>query len=81
MKKIGLIAIAVLFAFSVCACSRKDTTAPTMPQEATQTPTVAPTTLPEIDPTLDTNIPDPHINTEIPTYTDPLDDLNPDLTN
>ena len=80
MKKIGLIAITVLFAFSVCACSRKDTTAPTMPQEVTQAPTVAPTTLPEIDPTLDTNIPDPTVNSNSQGMDFGTDDTNPSST-
>ena len=77
MKKIALIAITVLFAFSVCACSRKDTTTPTMPQEVTQAPAVAPTTLPEIDPTLDTNIPDPTVNSNSQGMDSSSDNTNP----
>lgn len=77
MKKIGLIALTILLALSVCACSRKDTTAPTTPQEATQKPTVAPTTAPATDPTLDTNIPDPTVNSNSQGMDFGADDTNP----
>ena len=62
MKKLGLIAIVFLFTVSLCACGRKEEPAPTNPELNTQPATVAPTIMPEIDPTLDTNIPDPSVN-------------------
>ena len=76
MKKLFIASIVLILIFTFAACGRR--------QETESNTTSLPTTMPyfpEMDPTLDTNIPDPHINTEIPTYTDPLDDLNPDLTN
>lgn len=65
MKRTGIIMIAVVLALSLCACRRKDTTkpTPTAPTQATPTqPATTPTILPEMDPTLDTNIPDPNVD-------------------
>ena len=62
MQKISLIAITILLAANLCGCSRKAEPAPTQPQDSTQPSTVAPSTMPEMDPTLDTNIPDPTVN-------------------
>lgn len=62
MKKISFIAIAFLLAANLCACSRKTEPAPTQPQNGTQPSTIAPSIMPEIDPTLGTNIPDPTVN-------------------
>jgi PBP1b-binding outer membrane lipoprotein LpoB len=70
MKKISIAVLAAILVLSMAACGRKqDNTPTTMP---TTQPTEM-TILPNIDPTLDTNIPDPNINTEIPTYTDGTD--------
>ena len=70
MKKISIAVLAAILVLSMAACGRKqDNTPTTMP---TTQPTKM-TILPNIDPTLDTNIPDPNINTEIPTYTDGTD--------
>ena len=62
MKKYGLIAIAILFAATLCACSNKEEAVPTTPQTNTQPAATVPATIPEMDPTLDTNIPDPTVN-------------------
>lgn len=62
MKKFGLIAIAILFAATLCACSNKEEAVPTTPQTNTQPAATVPATIPEMDPTLDTNIPDPTVN-------------------
>ena len=70
MKKISIAVLAAILVLSMAACGRKqDNTPTTMP---TTQPTEM-TILPNIDHTLDTNIPDPNINTEIPTYTDGTD--------
>lgn len=70
MKKISIAVLAAILVLYMAACGRKQDNAPTtMP---TTQPTEM-TILPNIDPTLDTNIPDPNINTEIPTYTDGTD--------
>ena len=62
MKKIGLITIVLLLAANLCACGRKAEPTPTEPQTNTQPAATVPATMPEIDPTLDTNIPDPTVN-------------------
>ena len=62
MKKIGLITIVLLLTANLCACSRKTEPTPTEPQTNTQPAATIPATMPEIDPTLDTNIPDPTVN-------------------
>lgn len=62
MKKIGLITIVLLLTANLCACGRKTESTPTEPQTNTQPAATVPATMPEIDPTLDTNIPDPTVN-------------------
>mgnify|MGYP002513141085 CR=1 FL=1 len=69
-RKLLALFLSAAMMMSMAACGRKqDNTPTTMP---TTQPTEM-TILPNIDPTLDTNIPDPNINTEIPTYTDGTD--------
>ena len=70
MKKISIAVLAAILVLSMAACGRKQDNTPTT--KPTTQPTEM-TILPNIDPTLDTNIPDPNINTEIPTYTDGTD--------
>lgn len=70
MKKISIAVLAAILVLSMAACGRKQDNTPTT--KPTTQPTEM-TILPNIDPTLDTNIPDPDINTEIPTYTDGAD--------
>ena len=71
MKKISFLLLTIVMAISIAACGCTNSNAPTVP------PTILPETttpsLPEMDPTLDTNIPDPSINEEMPTYTDGTD--------
>ena len=73
MKKFGLFVLSFVLVLSLaaCGCQRSDvkptetmppTTPPTQPSTV---PTTMPT-IPEMDPTLETNIPDPDINTTIP---------------
>lgn len=62
MKRLSMIALVFVLTASLCGCSRKQEPAPTTPQNNTQPSTMAPTVMPEIDPTLDTNIPDPTVN-------------------
>ena len=71
MKKISLLLLALAMAFSIIACGRRNNDTPTVPP--TILPDVTMPSLPEIDPTLDTNIPDPSVNTEMPSYTDGTD--------
>lgn len=78
MKKLIIVFVVVVLIISLNACGRRQDATPTTNS------TTQPTTIPFIDPTLDTNIPDPNINTEMPTYTDgtdPIDDILPDPIN
>ena len=77
MKKLFSITLALvlIFALTACGCQAQDktpaTTAPTT--VPTTVPTTAPTTeptlastVPSMDPTLETNIPDPSVDTSMP---------------
>ena len=78
MRKLITAFVVVVLIISLAACGRRQDATPTTNS------TAQPTTIPFNDPTLDTNIPDPHINTEVPTYTDgsdPIDDILPDPMN
>ena len=72
MKKISIIALALILCFALVACGRKDktpaTTTPT--QDTGMIPGLDPTIL---DPTIDTNIPDPNVDTSMPDFTDGTD--------
>ena len=65
MKRIFILAMAILVTFSLAACGRRDKTpATTEPTRATATiPGMDPTIL---DPTFETNIPDPSVNSTMP---------------
>lgn len=71
MKQISILLLSVLMALSIAACGCRNSNAPTVPP--TILPEMTTPILPEMDPTLDTNIPDPSINEDIPTYTDGTD--------
>jgi hypothetical protein len=66
MKKYSLIAIGFLLALNLTACGRRN-----------QMPDPTMTILPSMDPTLDTNIPDPEVDTKMPIYTDGTDPSDP----
>lgn len=64
MKKYVMIALVLVLALSLCACGRRnDTPVNTMPSTDMSV-------IPDMDATLDTNIPDPNVDTEMPLYTD-----------
>jgi hypothetical protein len=70
MKKLILIILAFAIAASLvaCGCSRSmdsETSNPT-----TNPPTTEPSVLPDILPTMETNIPDPSVDTQMPVYTE-----------
>ena len=69
MKTIGVIMLTVLLLGSLSACGRKDKeTTPTTNTETTSTfPTIVDPTI--MDPTLETNIPDPNVNSTMPEMT------------
>ena len=58
------LAIVLLLSFSACGCSNSMVGETKIPEA---------TILPSILPTLDTNIPDPDIDTQMPIYTDGTD--------
>lgn len=67
MKKFSIIALALVLTLSLAACGKKnnETTTPTTTQPSTDM-----TVFPDIDPTFETNIPDPNVDTSMPMYTD-----------
>ena len=74
MKKLCSIALAAILMLSLAACGRNKTedTVPT-----TTLPTTVPTTersiLPEMDPTMDTNVPDADVEGAVPDGNDGMD--------
>ena len=79
MKKLFTIACALVITFSLaaCGCQAKETTpVTTVPTTVpattapTSAPTTVPTTTPPMDPSMETNIPDPDVDTSMPDMTD-----------
>lgn len=66
MKKAGMIALTLVLTLSLAACGRKNNnaTTPMSTQSATET-----TIIPNIIPTMETNIPDPNVDATMPMYT------------
>ena len=76
MKKLGTIIIAFAVITSLAACRKSnepETVAPTADATTTET-TMIPDIIPDVLPTLETNIPDPSVDTEMPMYTDGTED-------
>lgn len=69
MKKIAIILLVLLIALSICACGRSDRDETSIPTEPSNPINI----LPSMDPTIDTNIPDPDVNSTMPMYTDATD--------
>ena len=62
MKQLSIIALTLMLSISLVGCGRKEETKPTQTTPpATQESTI-PQTTPSIDPTIDTNIPDPTVD-------------------
>ena len=71
MKKLSMIALALVLSLSLAACGRgknSETSAPT--NTTANKSTFDPTIIPDMDPTLETNIPDPSVDTSMPMDTD-----------
>ena len=71
MKKLSMIALVLVLTLALAACGRRnnnETTAPTTTEPSTDM-----TIIPDIDPTIETNIPDPNVDTSMPMYTDGTD--------
>lgn len=62
MKKYSAIVMIAVLAISLCACGRKTQPQVTDPMPTVPESTTIPTVIPEIDPTMETNIPDPTVN-------------------
>ena len=68
MKKFSIITLALVMIIALAACGRGNT-------DETSTPTTTssdfnPTIIPDMDPTIETNIPDPNVDSTMPIYTD-----------
>lgn len=75
MKRLSIIALVLVLTLSLVACGRRDngeTSAPT-----TTTPSTDMTIIPHMDPTLDTNIPDPNVDSSMPMYTEGTNSTDP----
>lgn len=79
MKRFTLFAATLILMSALSACGKKDNPKPTMPQNNTQPTTVAPTIMPELPPTIETNIPDPTVNENSQGF-DTMDDNFTDST-
>ena len=76
MKKLCIIALALVLTLSFAACGRKDK------NEGTNTtvPTTENSILPDMDPTTGTNVPDSDVEGAVPDGTDGLDGMMDDIT-
>lgn len=71
MKKCIIFVLTIVLALSLCACGRRNNA--TTPSTNNVTPSTDMNILPDTMPTLETNIPDPNVDTQMPGYTDGTD--------
>ena len=71
MKKMSVFILALILIVSLSACGRGNRNDETMPSADTSGTDM--TILPDMNPTIDTNIPDPNVDTQMPIYTDGTD--------
>lgn len=82
MKKLTIITLALALALTLAACRRKENGNETTATKEPATETTQETTmLPDIDPTLETNIPDPEVDTSMPDMTDMMDGAENETNN
>lgn len=74
MKKVLIALLVLVMALSLVACRRRNNDVETTPTTTPQTSEMP--FIPDMDPTLDTNIPDPSVDTQMPIYTDGTDPTN-----
>lgn len=74
MKKISMIILALVMTFSLVACGRQNNNETSAP--STTASDRNPTIIPDMDPTIHTNIPDPDVDTSMPMYTDGTEGTN-----
>ena len=82
MKKCSIFVLTLILALSLCACGRNNDTTTT--STGSVTPSTDMNILPDTMPTLETNIPDPNVDTQMPGYTDgtgPMDNATAGSTN
>ena len=77
MKKCMIFVLTTILALSLCACGRSNNT----PSTNNVTPSTNMNILPDTMPTLETNIPDPDVDTQMPGYTDGTDMMDNFTTN
>jgi len=70
MRKFTFFTLILVLAFALTACGRRNETQSETAPSATQEETEQ-VTLPTIDPTMGTNIPDPEVDTSMPDVMDP----------
>lgn len=72
MKKFSIIALALVVMLCFAACGRRNNNETSAP--STTASDFNNTIIPNMDPTIDTNIPDPSVDTSMPMYTDGTED-------
>lgn len=75
MKKLFIIALTLVLTLSLAACGRKNKN-----DNTTTVPTTESSILPDMDPTIDTNIPDNGVTGAVPNETDGIGDMMDDIT-
>ncbi len=74
MKRFTIIALTLALVLTMAACRRKEKdNETTATKETTTEATQESTMMPDIEPTLETNIPDPEVDTSMPDMTDMID--------
>ena len=75
MKKISILVLVLTLcgAMAACGCMNSQQPGTSDGTTPTDTSTTAPSVLPDITPTLETNIPDPSVDTSMPDFTDATD--------
>ncbi len=79
MKKCCIFALLLVLALSLCACGRNNDA--TVPSTRSVMPSTDMNILPDTMPTLETNIPDPNVDTQMPGYTDGTEMFDDATTN
>ncbi|MBQ6839457.1 MAG: hypothetical protein IJO45_02055 [Oscillospiraceae bacterium] len=77
MRKFTIFALVLVLAFALTACGRRNDTPTEAVPPATQAPTQQ-STMPTIDPTMGTNIPDPEVDSTMPDLMDPTGGSDPE---
>ena len=75
MKKLCIIALALILTLSLAACGRKNKN-----ETNNTTPSTNNSVMPSTDPTKGTNVPDPDVEGAVPDGTNGMDDIIDDMT-